>query len=90
MAHFHLAPAGENGPVIASLIPAGTDLDAPRIQQRLSRALVGRLTAQNLTGPLSGQPLNVLAEEIRAGNVYVNIHTSGNPDGELRGQLTAR
>ena len=89
MAHLHLAPAGENGPVIASLIDPDLDLSSPRVQRRITRALVGTLKAEDLVGPLAGQPLNVLADEIRAGNVYVNIHTTENPAGELRGQLRA-
>src|SRR3989344_698760 len=32
-------------------------------------------------------PANVLAD-ILAGNAYVNVHTSANPNGEIRGQLT--
>jgi len=88
MAHFHLGAAGENGPVIANLISADLDLSSPAVQRRLTRILRGRLTAEDLVGPLAGQPLSVLAREIRAGNVYVNIHTTANPGGELRGQLT--
>ena len=90
MAHFHLGAAGENGPVIANLIPADLDLDSPGVQRRLTRALVGVVQAEDLVGPLQGQPLNVLADAIRAGNVYVNIHTTANPSGELRGQLVAQ
>lgn len=90
MAHFHLGAAGENGPVIANLIPADLDLSSERVQRRLTRALVGSINADDLIGPLAGQPLNVLADAIQAGNVYVNIHTTENPSGELRGQLETR
>lgn len=90
MAHFHLGAAGSNGPVIAQLISPDLDLTSASVQRRLTRALSGTITAADLIGPLAGQPLNVFADEIRAGNVYVNIHTTENPGGELRGQLEAR
>ncbi len=90
MAHFHLGAAGENGPVIANLINPDLDLTSPRVQRRLTRAITGLVRAEDLVGPLAGQPINVLADAIRAGNVYVNIHTTANPAGELRGQLEAR
>ncbi len=40
-------------------------------------------TARYTTTPL---PANVLAD-MRAGNAYVNIHTTANPGGEIRGQI---
>ena len=86
MAHLHLAPAGENGPVVAFLF---TDEDrAQRIRRdgRGSR-LTGRIETADLVGPLQGQPLDRLIAEIEAGNVYINIHTAENPGGQIRGQL---
>ncbi len=86
-AHFHLGAAGENGPIIANLINPNLDLTSPRVQRRLTRAITGLVRAEDLVGPLAGQPINVLADAIQAGNVYINIHTTANPSGELRGQL---
>ncbi|NJN45966.1 MAG: CHRD domain-containing protein [Candidatus Competibacteraceae bacterium] len=101
MAHLHLAPAGENGPVVAFLfdpenpppslvrptpgqVPGGGLAGpAPANQRRLS----GELTASDLTGPLEGQPLDALIQEILDGNIYINIHTQRVPSGEIRGQL---
>ncbi len=86
MAHLHLGAEGENGPVVANLLPV--DFNATSFQGFLaSRIIRGTLTADNLVGPLAGQPLDRLIAEIQAGNIYINIHTRQNPAGELRGQL---
>jgi hypothetical protein len=51
----------------------------------------GTITAEDVLGPASlletGDPLTNLVEQIQAGNAYVNVHTSANPSGEIRGQL---
>jgi len=78
-AHLHLGQPGTNGPVIANL--------TNRVRGERVRA---RISANNLTGPLSGQSLQDLVNQMAAGNVYVNIHTSTFPDGELRGQINLR
>ncbi|WP_342707195.1 CHRD domain-containing protein [Fontibacillus panacisegetis] len=47
----------------------------------------GFLSNQDLIGPLSGKTINDLLREFRNGNAYVNVHTIGHPDGEIRGQV---
>jgi hypothetical protein len=47
----------------------------------------GVITADDLIGPLAGQSLDDLLDQIRAGNVYVNVHTTQFPGGEVRGQI---
>ena len=80
-AHIHLAPAGSNGSVVAGLF--GGQTPGP-----LSGILAqGTITAADLKGPLSGMSLDALDAEIRAGNTYVNVHTTANPPGEIRGQI---
>jgi hypothetical protein len=81
-AHLHLAPEGVNGDIVAFLF------DGPTVTGRVGGRLAqGVLTASDLIGPLAGQPLSVLIEQIRAGNVYVNVHTEEFPMGEVRGQV---
>jgi hypothetical protein len=85
-AHIHLAPAGQNGPVVAWLYPSAppAQLIPGRTQGILGEGII---TEANLVGPLAGQPLSDLIEAIETGNAYVNIHTSQFPPGEIRGNL---
>ncbi len=83
-AHLHLAPEGQNGPVVAFLIQS----DASRRAFRLARRRFGgELRSSDLLGPLTGRPLDALIAEIEAGNVYVNVHSKQFPAGVMRGQL---
>ncbi|MEZ4932291.1 MAG: HYR domain-containing protein [Saprospiraceae bacterium] len=77
-AHIHAGAPGANGPVIFNLVAEST-------------FPIGG-TSVNWTAKIEGMhptmvANNVLAE-ILAGNAYVNIHTTTNPGGEVRGQLT--
>ena len=49
----------------------------------------GAFTSTQLEGPLEGRSLGALVREMRAGNTYVNVHTTDFPDGEVRGQIRA-
>ena len=93
--HIHVGAIGVNGPVVAFLFG-----NAPAGGGRTDGVLAtGTITAANLVGPLAGQPLSVLIDEIEAGNTYVNVHTNDGidpintgpgdfPGGEIRGQIT--
>ena len=86
-AHLHLGGPDENGPVVALLLPEDLSELSRIARFRLRKGFRGSLAASDLTGPLTGQPLDALIGAIEAGNVYVNIHTEQNPGGEIRGQL---
>ncbi|MFK7895032.1 MAG: spondin domain-containing protein [Myxococcota bacterium] len=86
-AHLHLGQEGENGPVVALLLPADLEGLSKKEQRRIDRRIETTLETGDLVGPLAGQPLDALIAEINAGNVYVNIHTEANPSGAIRGQL---
>jgi hypothetical protein len=86
MAHIHLAPAGANGPVVAWLYPSAPP--AQPIPGRTDGILAeGELTASDLRGLLSGQPLSALIDEFLEEGAYVNVHTDQFPGGEIRGQI---
>ncbi len=90
LAHLHLGPIGDTGPVVVNLLPDEFNPDDNRQQQRASRVIKGEITSDDLVGPLAGLSISALARQIQEGNVYVNIHTEQNPSGEIRGQLTQR
>lgn len=86
MAHIHIAPAGANGPIVVWLYP---DAPPPQLIPGRTQGLLaqGVITEDDLVGPLAGEDLDALIAEIRSGNAYVNVHTSANPGGEVRGQI---
>jgi hypothetical protein len=86
MAHLHMAPKGKNGAIVAWLYPAAPP-PKPKAGLFSGTLAEGTLTAAQLTGPLSGKPLNALVEKIKSGEIYVNVHTDRHPGGEIRGQV---
>jgi hypothetical protein len=86
MAHIHLGAAGVNGPVVVWLYPSAPPPQL--IEGRFDGVLAeGLITADDLVGPLAGASMDDLIDAIRAGNTYVNVHTSQYPPGEVRGQI---
>ena len=79
--HIHRGGVEEAGPVIAALFKSETGEDVAN-----GSIAIGTITRE--TALPEGTTLESLAEAIRTGQAYVNIHTKGNPGGELRGQTT--
>lgn len=72
-AHFHNGAAGATGGVVRGI----------------SDDFTGN-TAVGTWKPEDSSPLTAeLIQELLAGNLYLNVHSSANPSGELRGQLVA-
>jgi CHRD domain len=65
-AHIHLAPKGQNGPVIIPLVKTGENVWSVPPNTMLSSAQF---------------------DAFRSGNLYVNVHSAANPNGEIRVQL---
>lgn len=83
-AHIHLARVEENGPVVLPLKTVPT-IDLGLIQ------LTTEIHAEGeLVGSLEGGTFSQLRAEIEQGNAYINLHTSENPGGEIRGQLVSK
>ncbi|MCC5929658.1 MAG: CHRD domain-containing protein [Cyclobacteriaceae bacterium] len=88
MAHIHVAPVGINGPVAVWLYPSGPP--AQLIPGRSNGILAeGIITESNIAGPFAAaeDKMEALLGAMRAGNTYVNVHTSQVPSGEIRGQI---
>ncbi|HET8629584.1 MAG TPA: CHRD domain-containing protein [Thermomicrobiales bacterium] len=82
VAHIHLGMPGVAGPVVVFLY------HGPTIAGRFDGVLAeGTITAADLTGPLAGQSLSTLLNDIRSGDAYVNVHTTQFPAGQIRGQI---
>jgi len=85
-AHLHAGPSTQNGPTIAGLFnPSMTGHPTGKVHGLLSKGII---RASNLTGPLAGKELSDLILLIKTGNTYVNVHTTQNRGGEIRGQLS--
>lgn len=81
-AHIHLGGPDENGPIVVGLF----DSDEP-VEVSDGTLAEGTATADDLVGPLEGEDLSALVEEMDAGNTYVNVHSTKHPAGEIRGQI---
>lgn len=92
VAHIHVAPAGENGPVRLNL--CGTGAPEPACTSGTG------VLATGTNGVTVGAPpitFDSLLSALRTGGAYVNVHTNAagctpgqagcNPGGEIRGQV---
>lgn len=80
-AHIHHAKKGQNGPPVVGLL-------SQEKKGKFSGVLAeGTLTDKDLIGSLQGKTLEDLAQLMRSGETYVNVHTDAFPDGEIRGQI---
>lgn len=79
-AHIHAGTAAENGPVVAFLFsgdPTGS------VNGRLSKGIIREA---DLSGPYAGDFAG-LVKALENGELYVNVHTTEAPSGEIRGQV---
>jgi hypothetical protein len=79
--HIHVGPRGVAGPII---------LDFPNIPGRVGDfTLTFRLSQAALRQSVANGILTMedAIQSITGGNAYVNIHSTTNPGGEIRGQL---
>jgi len=83
-AHIHSGEQGQNGPIVVTLFKP----DIPTQKMVSGLLSEGDITADNLEGPLAGKQLSELLSSMHSMGVYVNIHTTQYPDGEIRGQVS--
>lgn len=84
--HLHMAPAGANAGFVVNLL-AISDFTPNQTAPVNGVLAEGTITADKLVNDLAGMPLSALIDAMRAGNIYVNVHTTVNRGGEIRGQL---
>ena len=79
MAHIHSGAVGVAGPVVVTLFLPGAPTAA------VSGVFAsGTFNSTNLPAGVTLESLKTL---LLSGNAYVNVHTSVNPTGEIRGQI---
>lgn len=81
VAHIHVAAAGANGPVRLNL--CGTGAPEPACTSGTG------VLAEGSNGTALGITFDSLLSAMRTGGAYVNVHTSANQGGEIRGQVAA-
>ena len=92
-AHFHCAPAGVNGQVVAFLFgpveAPGIDVGEGTVERSLENSDIIPLSSpENIEA--CGVPLNNIASlafAMREGKIYANVHNTAFPAGVIRGQL---
>jgi hypothetical protein len=85
-AHIHCAPAGQNGPIVVALLEhRDGEVSTVRLSEEVE--LEATITGASISNVTCGATLEELAQSMRDGNTYVNVHTVDNPAGVIRGQL---
>ena len=86
-AHIHRATnANGTGGIVVWLYPSAPPLQL--IPGRHSGVLAtGTFDADDLVGTLDNMSIATLLSELAAGRLYVNVHTSQFPAGEIRGDM---
>ena len=89
-AHIHLGQRATTGGVSAFLCGGGGKPACPPA----GGTVTGTILPVNVIGPtgqgIAAGEFDELVRAIRAGFTYANVHTTGRPGGEIRGQILAR
>ena len=86
-AHIHNAAAGSNGPIVFGFIDPSDDTD-DFVLTFVASTLTATMTGVWDAGD-SGESLSAFVAALRAGELYINVHTNAFPGGEIRGQIEA-
>jgi hypothetical protein len=88
-AHIHCGAEGVNGPIVVFLFPlhpAGVTENGVLNQGTITNAdILPAPDSAVCPGGLAN--LDQLLAKLRSGGAYVNVHTTANPAGEIRGQV---
>ena len=84
LAQIYQGQEDGNGPAVSTLIRFKDITPSGPVNGLLTQ---GMITADSLQGPLIGKQVSDLAELMENNNTYVEIQTTENPNGEIRGQI---
>lgn len=84
LAHIHVGDANTAGPIVVELFNAG---GTPVSFTTRGTLVDDAFTEADIQVAGGIETLEDLLDAMEAGNTYVNVHTSANPTGEVRGQL---
>jgi hypothetical protein len=87
MAHIHVGGTEVAGPIVVTLFESPDDPQSFTDRETLAE---GTFTEDDITPAGGITTLDDLLAQMEAGNTYVNVHTTANPTGEIRGQLDER
>ncbi|MGB8165527.1 MAG: CHRD domain-containing protein [Nitrososphaeraceae archaeon] len=85
-AHIHNGTSGENGDIVATLSKGKTAKGDDRPPQI---GFAGKITKDDLQGPLKGKEISDLVTLMSDGGAYANVHTDKYPKGAIRGQIAS-
>jgi CHRD domain len=84
LAQIYQGQEGENGPAVSTLIRFKDTTPTGPVNGLLTQGII---TDDSLQGPLSGKQVSDLTDLIENNNTYVEVQTTENPNGEIRGQI---
>jgi hypothetical protein len=84
LAHIHVGDANTAGPIVVELFNAG---GTPVSFTTRGTLVDDTFTEADIQAAGGIETLGDLLDAMEAGNTYVNVHTSANEAGEIRGQL---
>jgi len=84
LAHIHAGDAETAGPIVVTLFDAGTE---PVSFEERGVLVEGSFGADDLEPGGGIASLDALVATMESGTVYVNVHTTTHPTGEIRAQI---
>ncbi len=88
-AHLHCGLAGQNGPVVLDMyspVASSTDVNGTLVATSSVSVSNLRATTTGCSMPITN--LTELAQALKAGIIYANVHSLQYPGGVVRGQMT--
>lgn len=85
MAHIHVAKDGMPEAIVVWLYPATGHAPSLKAGKFKGVLVKGTITEDKIEGPMKGQSVKTLFEDIKWGKAGVVVHTKENPKGELWG-----